>query len=147
MSDTSKSISNRLAIDKGLRGLEECEVHAYNYLDIVDGIAFLRARGKIPEYAATYYRSFFEYPITIMAWYSSIPVKEGSKEPYDTRSLSDNWASLVGWLRGAQEGTQAEGLRGGTSPPEMCEVLDDCRVDKKTMFKKVEHAIGQFEAV
>ncbi len=33
-----------------------------------------------------------------MAWYS-IPAKKGSKDPYGARSLSDNWAPLVEWLR------------------------------------------------
>jgi hypothetical protein len=29
----------------------------------------------------------------------------------------------------------------------MCKGLDDCRVDRKTMFKKVERAVSPFEVV
>ncbi len=144
MSETSNSISRQLENEKSLKELEDCIVYAYNFLDILDGVAFLRIRNKIPEYAVRYYKSFFEYGITIMAWYASIPEKEGSSKTYDTRSLSDNWPSLVDWLRGESQ-MNAYGIE--LLPPRMVDELNRCKVDKSAMFDKVRKSTGEFKVV
>jgi hypothetical protein len=152
-SETDKAITDQLEIERDLKGLEECIVYVYNYLDIMERISFLRIKGKIPEYAARYYKSFFEYGITMMAWYTSIPEQEGSSRPYDKRSLSDNWPSLVEWLKKEQEMARktkekemkAYGIE--HLPPQMVKELDRCKVNRSSMFDEVEKSIGHFEVV
>jgi hypothetical protein len=144
LSETDKTIANQLEIEKDLTGLEECIVYTYNYLDIMEGIAFLRIKKKIPEYVAGYYRSFFEYGITMMAWYSSIPEHEGSSKHYDKRSLSDNWPSLVAWLKNEHQ-MKAYGIE--HLPPQMVKELDRCKVDKSSIFAEVKGSIWPFEIV
>lgn len=140
-SEKDAAISLQLEIEKDLNGLEQCIVYAYNYLDLMEGIAFLRLRRKIPEYAARYYKSFFEYGITMMAWYTSIPEREGSQKRYDTRSIKDNWPSLVEWL-GTMRNFTAYGVE--HLPPEMVRVLDASHVDRSKMFAEVQSAIGAY---
>jgi len=144
LSDTNKVIAHQLEIEKDLKDLEDCIVYAYNYLDILEGIAFLRVRNKIPEYVARYYKSFFEYGITMMAWYASIPEREGSSAPYDKRNPSDNWPELVGWLANERQ-MKAYGVK--HLPPQMAKELERCKVDKSAMFARVRSSIGPFEVV
>jgi hypothetical protein len=144
LSDTDKSISRQLELEKDLKGLEQCIVYVYNYLDILEGIAFLTKMKKVPKYVASYYKSFFEYGITMMAWYTSIPEKVGSTVPYDKRDLTDNWPSLVWWLT-TQYQKKAYGIE--HLPPEMVKELARCNVNRLTMFDKVKTAIEPFEVL
>jgi hypothetical protein len=80
----------------------------------------------------------------MMAWYTSIPEREGTTEPYDKRTLTDNWPSLVWWLT-TQGQKKAYGIE--HLPPAMAKELKRCNVNQLTMFDKTKTTIGPFSVL
>ncbi len=92
LKETDQEIARQLEKEETLRDYDECIVYAYNYLDIMQRIAFLYLHRRIPSSLANYYRTFFNYAETIMGWYTSV---------YDDKHPPEySWPELIDWFAG-----------------------------------------------
>lgn len=89
--DVDAEIAEHLKNDEILKTRDECVTHAYVYLEILDRIAFLLEKNKIPKLFSDYYKNFFNYGITMMLWYVYAW--------QDRHTLEENWPSLIEWFK------------------------------------------------
>lgn len=89
--DVDAEIAEHLKDDEDLRTRDECVTHAYVYLEILDRIAFLLEKKKIPKLFSDYYKNFFNYGITMMLWYVFAW--------QDMHKIEENWPSLIAWFK------------------------------------------------
>ncbi|MGI0009875.1 MAG: hypothetical protein ACREAE_00570 [Nitrosopumilaceae archaeon] len=74
-----------------LKTSDQCIDHAYYYLEILDRVAFLIDKKKIPYDFGEYYQNYFNYSVTVMGWYTRVY--------NDKHTPEQNWPSLVKWLK------------------------------------------------
>ena len=104
--DVDSEIAEHLKKDEDLRTRDECVTHAYVYLEILDRIAFLLEKKKIPKLFSDYYKNFFNYGITMMLWYVYAW--------QDMHTLEDNWPSLIKWFK--KNGAEPDDKKKGVKP-------------------------------
>jgi len=74
--DFEQNLSRVLEKEPSLKTTEECERFAADYLNILDRIAYLNQKGKVPDEIADYFDNYFSYGLTIIDWYDKIGVTE-----------------------------------------------------------------------
>lgn len=89
--ETDREISDQIEKENHLKDFDQCINYTYNYLDIIERIAFFCKYNKDIKKYASYYSGFFNYAVTMMAWYISV---------YDDKyKLEETWPNLVEWFR------------------------------------------------
>jgi hypothetical protein len=89
--DVDGEIAEHIKNDEKLENYNECVTHAYVYLEILDRIAFLLDKRKIPSDFSEYYKNYFNYGVTMMIWYVFAW--------QDKHTIEENWPSLIGWFK------------------------------------------------
>jgi len=90
ISTLGNELEQTLAREFELKDDFQCELYAEMYMDILDRIAFLAQKEKLPIETAEYFEKNFRYGRTIYKWYSDhVP---------ENALLSDHWKNLELWF-------------------------------------------------
>ncbi len=88
--ETDREISEQLDKEEFQKDFSQCITYTYNYLDIMERIAFFCKDNRNLKKYGPYYQTFFNYAVPMMAWYISV---------YDDKhALKESWPKLVEWF-------------------------------------------------